>query len=577
MEVTARNSSASLLKSQNPVSSQRNKATLPQVKQKYSSTRKCVSSPAGLLVLLWLFLVSFLFLILHYEKVIVPHNLRNYNSILLSCVSAILFLAYPIAGHLADTKFGRYRVLVASLWTLVPAAVFEITAISVIGFLTRDGAVEVSTHELHTVASALGITAGAISIVLLIIGTSGFYANAIQFGLDQLHDSPAEDQSLFIHWYMWAYYSSKLIMTVALSGTKQSGPTNILGHVVILLVLTCTAVTLFTSMCYTWRNKHWFLIQPSQQNPYKLVYLITKFSFKHKMPLNRSAFTYCEDDIPTGLNLGKDKYGGPFTTEQVEDVKAFYGILQVLLALGPMFFLDSARDMLKPVNSNVTHTVDKCFLQAPGDAQDYAAFLKELLINDSVLYYLASFVSLPLYIFAIRPLVLYRIPKMLKRIGIGLMVIFISTILTGIIGNLHSLAHCPHTNTRNSTESHHHDIHLEYLLALPEVLAAISHMLVYVALYEFICSQSPSSMKGVLIGLTYSIRGLYELLAFGLHFIQNVHTKSKVEYSLVIVVVGIVFLLVYRRVARKYKYRVRDELCNIQQFVEEYYSKTEAA
>ncbi len=26
-----------------------------------------------------------------------------------------------------------------------------------------------------------------------------------------------------------------------------------------------------------------------------------------------SAFTFWEDDIPTGLDLGKDEYGGPFT------------------------------------------------------------------------------------------------------------------------------------------------------------------------------------------------------------------------------------------------------------------------
>ena len=52
---------------------------------------------------------------------------------------------------------------------------------------------------------------------------------------------------------------------------------------------------------------------------------VTKFSRQHKTLLCRSAFTYCEDELPKGC--GKEKYGGPFTTEQVEDVKAFYGIL----------------------------------------------------------------------------------------------------------------------------------------------------------------------------------------------------------------------------------------------------------
>ena len=66
---------------------------------------------------------------------------------------------------------------------------------------------------------------------------------------------------------------------------------------------------------------------------------MTKFACQHKVPIQRSAFTFCEDDIPSGLDLGKAKYGGPFSTEQVEHVKAFYGILKVLFALVPVFFL----------------------------------------------------------------------------------------------------------------------------------------------------------------------------------------------------------------------------------------------
>ena len=40
-----------------------------------------------------------------------------------------------------------------------------------------------------------------------------------------------------------------------------------------------------------------------------------------------------EDELPSRLDLGKEKYGGPFTIEQVEDVKAFLGILHVLLTI----------------------------------------------------------------------------------------------------------------------------------------------------------------------------------------------------------------------------------------------------
>ena len=65
-----------------------------------------------------------------------------------------------------------------------------------------------------------------------------------------------------------------------------------------------------------------------------------KFAKAHTNPIRRSAFTYCEDELPSRLDLGKEKYGGPFTAEQVEDVKAFLVILRVLLILGPIMMVD---------------------------------------------------------------------------------------------------------------------------------------------------------------------------------------------------------------------------------------------
>ena len=102
--------------------------------------------------------------------------------------------------------------------------------------------------------------------------------------------------------------------------------------IAVLILLTIT-------LCLAKRRRNWFLIEPGTVNPYRLVYVVTKFARQHKTPVRRSAFTYCENEIPTGLDLGKEKYGGPFSTEQVEDVKVFYGILKVLFSFGVVFFL----------------------------------------------------------------------------------------------------------------------------------------------------------------------------------------------------------------------------------------------
>ena len=64
------------------------------------------------------------------------------------------------------------------------------------------------------------------------------------------------------------------------------------------------------------------------------------FHRKHKYPLHRSTFTYSDNYIPSRLDFAKERYGGPFKTEQVENVKTFLRILVVLLSLDPVFMLE---------------------------------------------------------------------------------------------------------------------------------------------------------------------------------------------------------------------------------------------
>ena len=77
-------------------------------------------------------------------------------------------------------------------------------------------------------------------------------------------------------------------------------------------------------------TKSWLIIEP---NPPTTIYQVLKFAAKHKAPLNRSALTYWEEDIPSRMDLGKLRYGGPFTTEQVEDVKSILRLLATSIPL----------------------------------------------------------------------------------------------------------------------------------------------------------------------------------------------------------------------------------------------------
>ena len=101
----------------------------------------------------------------------------------------------------------------------------------------------------------------------------------------------------------------------------------------------CNINSCIASLISYWKHQ-WFHIEPGYRNPYKTVYSILKYSKSHKHPLQRSAFTYSENYIPSRLDFAKERFGGPFTTEQVENVKSFFRMLVIMFAIGPVFVLE---------------------------------------------------------------------------------------------------------------------------------------------------------------------------------------------------------------------------------------------
>ena len=92
------------------------------------------------------------------------------------------------------------------------------------------------------------------------------------------------------------------------------------------LQLMCACI----GVCLLVYSKKHLNIDQTGDHPLKLIYNVLKYAWKHKCPENRSAFTYWEEDIPQCIDLGKSKYGVPFTTEEVEDTKTFFSILYSL-------------------------------------------------------------------------------------------------------------------------------------------------------------------------------------------------------------------------------------------------------
>ncbi len=95
--------------------------------------------------------------------------------------------------------------------------------------------------------------------------------------------------------------------------------------------------------------------------------------------------------------------------------------------------------------------------------------------------------------------------------------------------------------------------------------------------YELICSQSPRFMKGFLIGLSLTFRGVISIFASIMEFAFSLDYMSfpgcGAVYYLINIVIGILGILAFVCISKKYKYRKRDDVCHVYRYVDDYYSK----
>ena len=84
-------------------------------------------------------------------------------------------------------------------------------------------------------------------------------------------------------------------------------------------------------------------------------------------------------------------------------------------------------------------------------------------------------------------------------------------------------------------------------------------------------------MKGFIFGMFYAIRALLQFIAIGIIFPFFIHWKSHIMscrsgYYLTNIGIGTISLIIFTFFARRYQYRKRDDICNVYQYAEDYYS-----
>ncbi len=179
-----------------------------------------------------------------------------------------------------------------------------------------------------------------LSLFCYYLGRVFFVTNIIQFGIDQLQDMPTTISDAYIHIFFLVEQVANILVKVFKSIPDDRIEMDAYRHIVHISVSNavvyevCISLSVIVSVAVLFlTNKYSSMFKSNilKVNPYYQVYAIIKYAYHHKKPVRRSAFTYCEDERPSRIDYGKHRYGGPFTTEQVEDVKVFINISKVLV------------------------------------------------------------------------------------------------------------------------------------------------------------------------------------------------------------------------------------------------------
>ena len=353
-------------------------------------------------------------------------------------------------------------------------------------------------------------------------------------------DASTANINSFISWFvcfifagLWVGDTSHHLFPYCLDTVSFSG-NNITSFVQIfsLFPVLCMAIVLCSDFLL---SPKWLIIEPESLQSLKIIYQVLKFAKKNKAPVNRSALTYWEEDIPSRIDLGKSKYGGPFTTEQVEDVKTILKLLVVCVPFSMISFITFL---------SVFQEYGQTYV-FPGISRFSSIILSYFT------YYVCWCVVIGtlVYEFVIYPFARNKLPSILRRIGAVSFVTIVLNLVSLVLSVLR-LYHCT-VNTMSG----------------PLIFVLFS------AVFEFVCAQSPYNMRAIVTGYTtlsliftpiffcYLLVFVFSRVLTGLyHFIIS---------NSITVLLAVIGFLLHCILARWYKRRVRGDIYSPHRLVEE--------
>ena len=178
----------------------------------------------------------------------------------LAFLIALIFLVLsPLAGFLADVKFGRFKVLMCSSYLMVVSTGLALLAGGLIFF------------TVHTFNYYFYIVF-VLTILAILVYTCGrifFLVNVLQFGTDQLCDAPTHYSALFLIAYYWCdNLSSVLALSTNIPGheiiidlIRNKRDINNLRSILYVTILLASIILSAIVLLIVHKKKHWFMTE----------------------------------------------------------------------------------------------------------------------------------------------------------------------------------------------------------------------------------------------------------------------------------------------------------------------------
>ena len=470
-----------------------------------------------LLLLVWHALFTF-----SYSVLLNTLPTYMYNGIIILISLLLSFSFAPFVGWLADVRFGRYEVIkFGSIVSFLASILYYFAMFA--------------GESAYTLSSVLY----SIAFVIVSFQLISLEAAMLPFLTDQIIGATSNELSAVVCWHVWVQYLGMCLYDIIAHFSISGNLENVCVFAVPLAV-----IIISDCLCQQWLDR-----THKVTNPIKLIIQVLNYTRKHSYPERRSAFTYIDEEQPTRMDYGKEKFGGPFTEEEVEDVKTVLRLLPLVICLS--------------VSVGTLEIIPMIYL--------FYDDKENSLLNESITNWLFPLLLIPLY-----QLLLHRFfhscsPSMLRCIGAGLLMCSLGFILLSAFGvygvivsdDVQRYLSCTAlaanaTNPGNNAEW--------YWKLGPYILYGIGSTISDVLILEFIIAQSPDKMKGFAIGVKLGTHGLVILASVVFNFIT-------ICLDVTVVIFLVVLFVIFLVLAKRYTLRERNREINIQAIVEEHYER----